>query len=114
MSGSDDPKPPPAGDPPLIQLDRLPSDYRIRLEPNLDPEERQHRRALAAADARLRRWKDGFQFFMAWGVMLVLGGVALYVIFTSSSPDDRRWAQSVVGALVGALAGYALGRKGQD
>jgi hypothetical protein len=62
------------------------------------------------ADAQLRRFKDRFRFIVSWSAVVIVGGVALYTAKTSTIPDERHWAQTIVVSLVTALGGYALGR----
>ena len=63
------------------------------------------------ADAHLRRFKDRVRFLIAWGVVLVVGGVALYFTISDHASSDRAaWGRTILAALVSALGGYAIGK----
>jgi hypothetical protein len=63
------------------------------------------------ADAAMRRFKDRVRFLIAWGVVLVVGAVALHLTLSDhASPDRAAWGRTVLAALVSALGGYAIGK----
>lgn len=61
------------------------------------------------ANARVRRGKDIALFVFA---LVLTGAIAVYcfyvVIFEVGSPDQIKWAQSLLAAVVGGLLGYML------
>ncbi len=84
----------------------------ISAETREDPADRAHRHQQEAADATLRRWKDGFRFALS---AALLGGVTILAVrFTlaqTATGDEKAWARTALAALASAVAGYFIGRK---
>ena len=51
------------------------------------------------------------RFIIAWGVVLVVGAVALeFTLGEHVSVERAGWGRTVLAGLVSALAGYAIGK----
>ncbi len=75
------------------------------------PQELRARLEREAADQALRRRKDVILF-----VAVTLGVIAVFllcvgiVIRSSSSPDDKKWATSILTSIVSGAVGYLFGK----
>ncbi len=65
-------------------------------------------------DARVRRFKEVAGFILAVLVIVVALGASIYLMFfrPSASTDERKWALGTISAILGAVGGYLVGRKG--
>jgi hypothetical protein len=65
-------------------------------------------------DARVRRFKEIAGFLIAVSSIVVAMGTSVYLIFFHSvaSADERKWALGTISAILGAVGGYLVGRKG--
>ena len=105
MSASDPRKPQDASAPlggprSSVDVNSLLASSEVTIRPQEDP-----------ADADLRRFKDRARFLIAWGVVLVVGAVALHLTLSDHVPSDRAaWGRTILAGLVSALGGYAIGK----
>jgi hypothetical protein len=87
-------------------------DYVFTIDRIEDPEVRSSRLRREEADARWGRWKEGFLLvFVATGV-----GVVVYYCFSvvtspASTADDKKWATSILTAIVSGAVGVLTGKK---
>ena len=65
----------------------------------------------AEADARTRRTKETVLFFAVIVGVVLLAIVAVKLILSpTSSPDDKKWATTILSAMVTGGIGYLTGR----
>ncbi|RZI57625.1 MAG: hypothetical protein EOP37_19645 [Rubrivivax sp.] len=87
-----------------FDLNRLPANVKttLKVEPDESPE-----------DARHRRRRENLILY--FGLLIVTGAIAgsVYVAFgsTTASADDRKWAQSLLTLMIGAMIGYVIPKK---
>jgi hypothetical protein len=80
-----------------------------------DPADRTHRHAQEAADARMRRWRQGVTFALASLFLITIAGLAIHLMLSSTaSPDDRAWGRTTLAAVGSLVAGYLVGKKDKD
>jgi hypothetical protein len=83
-----------------VDVSSLLASSEVTIRPQEDP-----------ADADLRRFKDRVRFLISWAVVLVVGGVALYLTLSDhTAPDRAAWGRTILAGLVSALGGYAIGK----
>ena len=89
-----------AGGSTVVDVGSILASSEVTIRPQEDP-----------ADANLRRFKDRVRFIIAWGVVLVVGAVALeFTLGEHVSVERAGWGRTVLAGLVSALAGYAIGK----
>lgn len=60
-------------------------------------------------ERKVRLFKDVVLFVVAIIFMLIVVGYCFHTLVSAkTSPDAKRWAQSVLSALVGGLSGYLI------
>lgn len=93
-----------------IDLDRLSQSHQLELKVS-SPEseaERRSRLAQAAHD----RWKGTIAFGALILAAFGIGGIAAYLLLDSStSPDDKKWAASVLTSLFAGAVAFVTGQK---
>lgn len=86
-------------------------DHQLTLVPRADPAERESRLKIEEADAQHRRRKDLVLHVAALVVVSVALGLCVWVIMNpDSNAEDKRWAGTVVTAIVTGLVGYVTGK----
>jgi hypothetical protein len=93
---------PPPTNPPPLDLNTLArvGRYELSVKSLEDPE-----------DARHRRRKDLLLLSVALLGLCAIGFFCVWVLMSpSASADDKKWAQSVLTAIVAGLIGYLTGR----
>jgi hypothetical protein len=75
-----------------------------------DPAQRDHRIRQEAADNRVRRAKDLTTFYVSWLAIVAIAGGAAIVAFDQNPtrPDLASWGRTILGTLLGAIAGYVV------
>lgn len=76
-----------------------------------DKAEQEARLAKDKADADHTRWKDKYLFIGCGAVGVVILGISAYLSWCGPDADTKKWAQSVVTALVAGIVGYLAGKK---
>jgi hypothetical protein len=78
-----------------------------------EPAQRDHRIRQEGWDNRLRRFKEGVTFVLGWAVIVSIAAAAARVAFDDAPPQAAAasWGRTILGSLMGALAGYVIGRK---
>jgi hypothetical protein len=78
-----------------------------------DPPQRDHRIREEARDNSLRRFKDSATFVLGWALIISVAVSAARVAFdnTPEHATIASWGRTILGTLIGALAGYVIGRK---
>jgi cytochrome c biogenesis protein CcdA len=62
-------------------------------------------------ERKVRLFKDVVLFVVAIIFMLIIFGYCFHTLFSlDTSPDAKRWAQSVLSAVIGGLSGYLIKR----
>ena len=82
-----------------VEIGRLPGGHDITVKPSEREDER-----------RVRLNKELTVFRVGLAMLLAVFALSLYLLLAAPTPDDRRWAQSVVSALVGGVLGYLFKR----
>ncbi|MBS2022562.1 MAG: hypothetical protein JST92_09140 [Deltaproteobacteria bacterium] len=102
----------PGDKPPIVDLDQLGADrVKMSLE-TVDPGERDSKLRIAEADARVARLKDLGQVLFAGLCLLGLGAYCMLILRAQgTSADDKKWAQTVLAAMVSGFIGYLFGKK---
>lgn len=86
-------------------------DHQLTLAPRADPAERETRLRIEEADAGHRRRKDLILHIAALVVIGVALGLCVWVIVKGDSTvEDKRWAGTVITAIVTGLVGYVTGK----
>ena len=76
-----------------------------------DPVARAARLRREERDASIERMRHVVLFLVAVSGIVIFAGFCIYVLVTPGfSADDKKWAQTVVSALVAGCAGYTFGR----
>lgn len=74
--------------------------------------EQMHRLGLQSARAKLELWMEGVLFVLVTaGIVVACWYCSLIVWVSTAGPDDKRWAQSVLSAVISAGVGYLLGKR---
>jgi hypothetical protein len=103
--------------PPAKKLDFGPyaerEDYMV--EANLkrveDADDKAARLARETADANHARWKATAAFAAVLVGVAAVAGACLYLaVREGGSPDDRKWAMTILGSIVSAGVGFLTGR----
>lgn len=88
--------------------------HETSIVPKESPEVQAARLLQEAADARLRRWKDGVLFAVTLVVVLALligcAGIAFnfFGLGAGASVDDKKWAMSALTLGLGGMIGFLL------
>jgi hypothetical protein len=100
-----------------IDLNAPPSKHKVSMEPEEDPKVLDARLREEALDARLRRVKEALLFLAALAGVVLLIGTCAWIAFgmpaerlgmAPPTPEDRKWAMSVLTAALGGLIGYLV------
>src|SRR4051812_43083620 len=86
-------------------------DHQLSIVPREEPEERSARIEIETADAAHKRWIDfalHIAAFVVVGVALILCVWA--IVRESSTVEDKRWATTLLTAIVTGFVGYVTGR----
>jgi hypothetical protein len=75
-------------------------DYDLKVTPTETPE-----------DAAHRRWLDKARFLVLLGLFVGATGLFTWMSFWGATPNARLYAQDGLKILVGALAGWLVGKK---
>jgi hypothetical protein len=79
------------------------------------PADQAHRHRQEAADATLRRVKDGLRFGLSALFLSVATILALrFILDQSAAADEKAWARTFVSAIASAVAGYFIGKGHRD
>jgi hypothetical protein len=86
-------------------------DHHLTLAPREDPAERDSRLRREELDAVHQRRKELALHVVAFVVIGVALSLCVWVIVRNSSPpDDKKWAELLLTAIVTGLVGYVTGR----
>jgi hypothetical protein len=99
-----------------LNLNDLSKDKKFELSVQSEtPEDAQARRQEKAEQAKHKRRIHFWSFILSILLLLVIVGCCLNVLGTGS-PDDKKWAAGVIGAIASGigsgLMGFAIGQKG--
>jgi len=84
-----------------LNLEELERKYHLRLETEEHPEDR-----------RVRHVKELALFFFAGALLAVVFVVCLWIALApSTQPENRKWAMSILAAMVSGFLGYLLPRR---
>jgi hypothetical protein len=83
----------------------------LQLRTTETPEEREVRLRQLEKDAAFRRWRDGSLFAVCLAATTVLGYVCVGIVLSvTASPDDKKWATSLITLIVGGIIGFLTGK----
>ncbi len=86
-------------------------DHQLTIKPREDPAERDSRLRIEEANAAHQLKKDFALNILACVVILVALGLCVWsIVRASSTEEDRRWAVTLLTAIVSALLGYVTGK----
>lgn len=79
----------------------------------LSHEESLHQLQQEALDAKARRHRDIVLFYVAIGLLIAISSLSIVCLASKHelfSPEERKWATTVLTAIVSGLTGYLTGK----
>lgn len=87
----------------------------ISAETREDPADKVHRHQQEAADASLRRVKDGIRFGLSSLLLVAITILAgWFAISSKTTTEEKAWSRTVLAGLMSAVAGYFIGKQAKD
>ncbi len=94
-----------------LDLNQLSQQYAVEIKSVELPEERAARLRREEADASHQRWRTTIFFYVGLVAAVIVGGICLYAVLSSSfTTDQQRFAGSIVTLLIGGVAGFLTGK----
>ena len=82
----------------------------LQIGPTETVEERQQRLSEQRADNRVARYKDAAIFMTLLIALAVTFGLAVWLLVSSAPAEEKRWATSILSAVVAGGIGYVTGK----
>ena len=82
----------------------------LQIGPTETAEERQQRLADQRADNQMARGKDAAIFVTLLTALAVTFGLAVWLLVSDKSAEEKRWATSILSAVVAGGIGYVTGK----
>ena len=84
--------------------------FSLQIGPTEAAEERQQRLAEQRADNQMARYKDVAIFSTLLTALAATFGLAFWLLVSGAGAEEKRWATSILSAVVAGGIGYATGK----